>query len=172
MKILHITYTILLTAMFWLPVSALAEEGSFADALAKEQGTASRPAPLQPQGNEAPGSARAVVPQAQLAIDKAEGENALRVAEIFAQAKALNGKTVRVRGKVMKNSRMIMARNWLHLQDGTGDATKQEHDLVVTTTDEAQEGAIVTVTGVVAADKDFGAGYRYRVLLENAKVEL
>ena len=64
-----------------------------------------------------------------------------------------------------------MGRNWLHLQDGTGDATKQEHDLVVTTTEEAQEGVILTVTGVVAADRDFGAGYRYKVLLENAKVE-
>ncbi len=171
MKILRTICAVLLAVLPCLPAPTQAEDSSFADALVKEQGTASRPAPLQPQGNEAPGSAKAVVPQVQLSVDKAEGENALRVAEIFAQAKALNGKTVRVRGKVMKNSRMIMARNWLHLQDGTGDATKQEHDLVVTTTDEAQEGAIVTVTGVVAADKDFGAGYRYRVLLENAKVE-
>ena len=163
--------TVFLAALLCLTAPAQAESNSFADALAKEQNPGADKAPLQPKGDEAPGSAKAVVPQAQLAIDKAEGENALRVTEIFAQAQALNGKSVRVRGKVMKNSRMIMGRNWLHLQDGTGDATKQEHDLVVTTTDEAQEGAVVTVEGVVAADRDFGAGYRYRVLLENAKVE-
>ena len=78
---------------------------------------------------------------------------------------------MRVRGKVVKNSRMIMGKNWLHLQDGTGEPDKKQHDLVVTTMADATEGEIVTVEGVVAANRDFGAGYNYQVLIENAKVE-
>ena len=91
--------------------------------------------------------------------------------DVFTQAKELNGKTVRVRGQVVKNSRMIMGKNWLHLQDGSGDAAKKQHDLVVTTLADAAEGDIVTVEGIVAAERDFGAGYSYPVLIENAKVE-
>ena len=71
----------------------------------------------------------------------------------------------------MKNSRMIMGKNWVHLQDGTGDAAKQQHDLVVTTKDDPKDGDIVTMEGTVAANKDFGAGYVYKVIIEDAKVE-
>lgn len=122
------------------------------------------------QGNSV-GSAGAIVPSAAIKVDKAPGSDSYSVGEIFAQAKQLDGKKVRVRGKVMKNSRMIMDRNWLHLQDGTGDPDKQQHDLVVTSTDDAAEGDIVTVWGTVAADRDFGSGYSYQVLIENATVE-
>ena len=128
-------------------------------------------APLILPGGESPGSRGARAGKEELAVEKAGGENACRVAEIFARAGELNGKTVQVRGKVVKNSRMIMGKNWLHLQDGSGDEAKGEHDLVVTTEDSAEPGEIVTVSGTVAADRDFGMGYSYRVLLENARVE-
>ncbi len=117
------------------------------------------------------GSAGAIVPSAAIKVDKAPGNDSYSVGEIFSQARQLDGKTVRVRGKVMKNTRMVMGRNWLHLQDGTGDPAKQQHDLVVTSTEDATEGDIVTVQGTVAADRDFGSGYHYPVLIENAKVE-
>ena len=42
---------------------------------------------------------------------------------------------------------------------------------MATTTDEATPGEIVTVSGTVAANRDFGMGYRYEALLEDAKVE-
>ena len=63
-----------------------------------------------------------------------------------------------------------MGKNWLHIQDGTGDPMKNSHDLVVTTTDQLSGPKIITVEGTVAADKDFGAGYKYQVLIENATI--
>jgi hypothetical protein len=41
---------------------------------------------------------------------------------------------------------------------------------VVTTTDQLSGPKIITVEGTVAADKDFGAGYKYQVLIENATI--
>mgnify|MGYP001820878097 CR=1 FL=1 len=116
------------------------------------------------------GSARAVVPADEVKVDKAEGENAQTVEECFTNAEQLNNKKVRIRGKVMKFSMMIMGKNWIHLQDGTGDSAKKTHDLVVTTLDEAKKGSIVTVEGVLHKDKDFGAGYRYAAIIEEAKI--
>ena len=117
------------------------------------------------------GSLGAIVPSADVSVHKATGENSRTVGECFAQAKELNGKKVRVRGKVMKVSRLIMGKNWLHLQDGTGNPMQNQHDLVVTTLDESKEGEVVTIEGVLAADRDFGAGYRYEVIVEEARVE-
>ena len=45
---------------------------------------------------------------------------------------------------------------------------KSTHDLVVTSADIAEKGAIISVEGILAADKDFGSGYRYDVIVENA----
>ena len=116
------------------------------------------------------GSARAVVPADEIKVEKAEGKNAQTVEECFANAEQLNEKKVRIRGKVVKFSSMIMGKNWIHLQDGTGDPTKKTHDLVVTTSGKAEKGAVVTVEGILAKDKDFGAGYRYAAIVEEAKV--
>ena len=116
------------------------------------------------------GSARAVVPADEIKVDKAEGKNARTVEECFTEAEQLNSKKVRVRGKVMKFSQMIMGKNWIHLQDGTGDPVKKTHDLVVTTSGKAEKGAVVTVEGILHKDKDFGAGYRYAAIIEEAKV--
>jgi hypothetical protein len=62
----------------------------------------------------------------------------------------------------------IMGKNWLHIQDGTGDLAKNTHDLVVTSADIAEKGAIISLEGILAADKDFGSGYRYDVIVEDA----
>jgi hypothetical protein len=118
-----------------------------------------------------PGSSGAVVPSTAVNVNKAPGPNSYSVGECFEQAKNLNSKTVRVRGKVMKVSRMIMGKNWLHIQDGTGNPLKNEHDLVVTTADEPAVDAVVTVEGTLNANRDFGAGYKYEVIIEDAKVE-
>jgi len=118
-----------------------------------------------------PGSAGAVVASAEVNVHKATGPNSYSVGECFEQGKELNGKPVRVRGKVMKISRMIMGKNWLHIQDGTGNPLHNHHDLVVTTTEDPGEGKVVTIEGTLAADRDFGAGYRYDVLVEDAKIE-
>jgi len=117
------------------------------------------------------GSSRAIVPaNDDLKVDKADGENGRTVEQCFTEAEELNGKTVRVRGKVVKFSPQIMGKNWIHLQDGSGDAMKNTHDLVVTTSETVAKDAVVLVEGVLSKDKDFGAGYRYDALIEDAKI--
>jgi hypothetical protein len=63
-----------------------------------------------------------------------------------------------------------MQRNWVHLQDGSGDQKKGTHELVVTSQDLPAVGDVVTAKGTFAKDKDFGAGYLYPAIIENAKI--
>ncbi|MGZ8425582.1 MAG: hypothetical protein ACXWYD_11580 [Candidatus Binatia bacterium] len=92
------------------------------------------------------------------------------VQEIYQEKAKLNGKRVTLRGKVVKYSAAIMGKNWLHLRDGTGkDPT---NDLTVTTQAKAKVGDTVLVEGTVALDKDLGAGYKYDVIIEDAKVKV
>jgi hypothetical protein len=104
-------------------------------------------------------------------VEKAAGADAHTVGEIFAKRKALDKKTVVVRGKVVKVSAGIMGANWIHVQDGTGDAKKSTHDLVVTSQDLPSVGDVVTLKGILSMDKDFGAGYRYDVIVEKASIQ-
>ena len=104
-------------------------------------------------------------------IGKAEGENAVTVKEAYARAKELNGRQVTVKGQVVKVSANIMGRNWVHIQDGTGDVDSGDFDLTVTTKDLPEVGDVVLVTGTLHADKDFGAGYFYKVIIEEAAVK-
>ena len=104
-------------------------------------------------------------------VAKAEGATGRTVAELYAERSDLSGKTVAVRGKVVKYSAGIMGRNWIHLQDGTGDATAGTHDITVTSSVTTAVGDTVLVEGTVAVDRDFGAGYRYAVIVEDASVK-
>lgn len=101
-------------------------------------------------------------------IAKASGADAKTVAEIHQQRAALANTSVRVRGKVVKATRGVLGKNWLHLQDGSGDAAKKDHDLVVTTSGEAAVGDVVSAHGAVHLDRDFGAGYVFAVIIEDA----
>jgi len=86
------------------------------------------------------------------------------VAEIYADSAKLAGETVTIRGKVVKYNANIMGKNWLHIQDGTG--TAPGNDLLITSTTETKVGDTVLVTGRVAVNQDFGAGYKYAVMIE------
>lgn len=99
-------------------------------------------------------------------LAKAEGPGAYTVAEVFGRRAELAGKTVSVRGRVVKVSLDIMDRNWVHLQDGSGDPKAATHDLLATTSASPKVGETVTARGTVAKDKDFGSGYSYTVMLE------
>lgn len=117
------------------------------------------------------GSMGAIVPlDDSVTIEKATGENGYTVEELYGKSKELDGKTVQVRGKVVKFSPMIMGRNWVHIQDGTGNPMQNSHDLVVTTDVTVENNTVVTFEGTLAADKDFGAGYKYTVIVEEAKI--
>lgn len=103
-------------------------------------------------------------------VDKASGADARSIEEAWADGAGLAGKSISVRGKVVKYNPGIMGKNWLHLQDGSGDASKGTNDLTVTTLDEVNLGDTVTITGTVSTEKDFGAGYSYALIVEDAKV--
>jgi hypothetical protein len=106
---------------------------------------------------------------ADVKVAKASGADARTVAEIHAQRTALKEKPVTLRGKVVKFNEGIMGRNWIHLRDGTGTAGK-DNDITITTGDHASVGDVVVVKGTVRIDKDFGSGYAYPVIVEDAKV--
>ena len=100
-------------------------------------------------------------------IEKIEpAQGGTTVGKIFDDKAKLAGKAVTVRGKVTKVNNGILGKNWVHLEDGTGGAGT--NDLMVTTSATAKVGDVVVVRGKVAVDKDFGAGYQYAVLVEDA----
>ncbi len=145
--------------------SSMPGANSFNQALQQESGMMPS-MPAVSQGNK-----KAVVPFIEIKVDKASGDNSYTVGEVFAKAAELDGKRIRVRGKLVKVSANIMGLNWLHIQDGTGNPDQRTHDLVVTTSAQPEEDwDIITVEGTVSADKDFGAGYFYPVIIEGASV--
>lgn len=115
-------------------------------------------------------SAPAAADNTPIKVAKAEGSDAKSVAEVWSSRNALKDGKVVVRGKVVKFLGGIMGKNWIHLRDGSGSADKGDNDIAVTTNDMAAVGEVVTISGVVHVDKDFGAGYRYPVIIEEAKV--
>jgi hypothetical protein len=82
----------------------------------------------------------------------------------------LGGKTISAQGKVVKVNNGIMGRNFVHVQDGTGDAAKGTNNLIVTSKQTAAVGDQVTISGVVVLNRDFGAGYSYPLLIEEASI--
>ena len=91
-----------------------------------------------------------------------------QVGEIYAKGAQLSGKPVKVRGRVVKFTPNIMGTNWMHIQDGSGEGATV--DLTVTTSAIVAVGDMVVAEGVLAVDKDFGAGYKYTAIIEKAEV--
>ncbi|MFZ4857626.1 MAG: DNA-binding protein [Desulfuromonadaceae bacterium] len=106
-----------------------------------------------------------------ITVAKATGANAYTIQEIFTNSAKLNKKKVVVKGKVVKVSTGIMGRNWIHIQDGTGSQAKKTHNLVCTSKDIAEVDDIVTISGVLAKDKDFGGGYKYDAIVEESTIK-
>lgn len=101
-------------------------------------------------------------------IEKVAG--GVTVADAWTKRADYAGKEVSIRGQVVKFNGGIMGRNWIHLQDGTGDSKAATNDLTVTTDAVCKVGDTVTVTGKLVTDQDFGSGYTYAVMVEGAKV--
>jgi hypothetical protein len=87
------------------------------------------------------------------------------VSAVLAEVTQLRGAPVAVTGRVTRASEGILGRTWIHLGDGASDLT-------VTTTGTAKVGDVVVARGVLGTDRDFGSGYRYAVLLEDAQLEV
>ena len=89
-----------------------------------------------------------------------------RIGKILAKPSRFSGREVVIRAVVVKVNADIMKLNWIHLRDGSGG---KKNTLIATTSAMAKPGDVVLVKGTVVTDKDFGYGYKYAVLLENAK---
>ncbi len=90
----------------------------------------------------------------------------ITIAELYKNKADYAGKTIKIAGKVVKFNEAIMNKNWVHIQDGT--EFDGNFDLTVTTQSVVKKGDNVIFEGTVALDKDFGYGYSYKILLEDA----
>jgi len=120
----------------------------------------------------APRSSSAPVKPAEekISVEKASGPDAYTVAELYDKKSSLENKSVSVKGKVVKVSTGIMNTNWIHIQDGSGDAASGTNDLLVTSDDIPSVGDIVTANGTLIKDRDIGSGYKFAVMVEQAKI--
>jgi hypothetical protein len=144
-----------------VPMDGLHGDGQPASAPGSEPSSAAAGAPND----------RTSSPQLDLTgIIRAEGGQT--VAELHRDAEKLNGKPIKVRGKVIKFLGGIMGRNWLHIQDGTGSAADGSHDLTVTSEFPFKRGDTVVVEGTLTTNKDFGQGYFYKLIVENGKIAI
>lgn len=116
-----------------------------------------------------PGSGRAKPTAENEVVGIVKPDGGSTVGEVFDAGRGLAGSEVAIRGRVVKFSPRIMGTNWLHLQDGTV-GKNGSNDLIVTTDDVASVGDLVLIRGVVSADRDFGYGYTYDLMVEGAKV--
>jgi len=92
------------------------------------------------------------------------------VAATYKDKATLAGKKITVEGKVVKVNNGIMGRNFVHVQDGTGDAKASTNNLVVTSAQTAAVGDKVSISGLVVLNRDFGSGYSYPLIIEEATV--
>lgn len=127
--------------------------------------------PSKDDMGSAPSKGALAVPAEKIKVEKASGPDAYTVEEIYKNIDSIDKKKVSVKGKAVKVSTGIMNMTWIHLQDGSGDPKKGSHDLVVTTQEAAEVGNIITATGTIAKDKDFGSNYKYKVIMEKASLK-
>ena len=92
------------------------------------------------------------------------------IAYVYANKDDLAGSEITLRGRVVKYNPGILGWNFIHIQDGSGDAAAGDNDLIVTTKSTTEVGETVVLTGNIVLDKDFGAGYSYPVLIEDASI--
>lgn len=101
----------------------------------------------------------------------AELKSGQNIAYVYGNKDSLAGQEISLRGKVVKYNEGILGWNFVHIQDGSGDAADGSNDLTVTSKNTTAVGEIVVVTGAIILDKDFGAGYRFPLLIEDANIE-
>lgn len=129
--------------------------------------------PSKGKGNKevsgkSPGSKGNLSPDVKVKVKRAEGSNGYTIAELYKNKGKLHKKKIVVRGKVTKISAGIMGKNWIHLRDGSGSQATGDFNLVVTSKSVPAEGIVVLATGTLYKNKDFGGGYKYEVIVEDA----
>jgi hypothetical protein len=111
--------------------------------------------------------------QARVATSKADVKiepcaDCITIEKLIGGKKDHEGKTVKIKGLVTKYNTGIMGKNWVHIQDGT--EFQDSFDLTITTDATVSMGETVTFEGKISLNKDFGYGYSYEVLMEDAKL--
>lgn len=127
--------------------------------------TAGTPPANNPSGDMGNTPRKPEIEKTEVKVDKVSG--GITIAELFQAPEKYSGKTVKIKAKVIKVNNEIMDKNWLHIQDGT--EFSGTFDLTVTTKDLVNVNDVLTFEGKVSLNKDFGYGYSYKVLLEDAK---
>ncbi|MGB5393400.1 MAG: GW dipeptide domain-containing protein [Lutimonas sp.] len=119
---------------------------------------------VQASGDETKKSRLSKEEQEKISVEKAK--DGITIGELYENKESYKGKTVIVKGKIVKINQEIMDRNWVHLKDGSSFDGKS--DLTFTTQENLTVGDVVTMKGKVTLDKDFGAGYIYPLIVEDA----
>jgi hypothetical protein len=127
-------------------------------------------APTLPQGHPTTPAMESSNAAAVADVEVAKLEDGQDIAYVYANKDSLAGQRISLRGKVVKYNANILGWNFIHLQDGSGDVASGSNDLTVTSHAETAVGDTIVVTGTVILDKDFGAGYSFPVLLEDASI--
>ena len=108
-------------------------------------------------------------------VDEATAEHAVRAAipddvvsigTVYAELADRADREVVVHGTVVRAPSAV-GWTWVHLQDGTGDAEADTHDLTVRTHRPVAVGQRVTFRGTLRRDVDLGFGYHYAALVES-----
>jgi hypothetical protein len=107
--------------------------------------------------------------QTKLEITLDPAPDGITIANLFRGKDQYSGKTVKIRAQVVRFKSGIMGKNWVHLQDGTSDGEK--FDLTVTTDSTVKAGDVITVEGRITLNKDYGSGYFFDVILEDAMLK-
>ncbi len=94
-------------------------------------------------------------------------EKEISLNELLTNPEKYSNKIVTVSGKVIKVNPAIMSRNWVHITVEPADGNN--HDLTITCQDNVEIDQLVTFKGQVSLNRDFGAGYTYQIIMENAK---
>ena len=137
----------------------------FLEALFSEKGSAEQEStPLEQESQQLDYEAMVTIEKSD--VEVATGKGTISIADLFSDPGTYEGKTIRVKGEVTKFNAAIMQRNWVHIQDGTEYEGK--FDLTATSLESFEVGNVVTLEGILALNKDFGYGYSYEILLEQA----
>ncbi len=112
---------------------------------------------------------RKTTPPEKKEIKVAKPQGGTSIAELYSHKDAMAGKTVKIKGQVVKYTPAVMKKNWIHIQDGSDFDGK--FDLAVTSDNEVKVGDVVTVEGKISLNKDLGYGYFFDVIVEDAIVK-
>lgn len=122
--------------------------------------------PIAPDFNKTPEEKSKVNAESKNTVKQISQDGSIKIAEIVDHPEKYENKTVQITGTIAKVNPNIMNRNWYHLKDGS----KDDFDFVVTSNTYVPEGHTITIKAEVHRNVDFGAGYKYDLILENGEI--